>query len=131
MRLALLWACAGSPPSFEPGGLPPCPASPTCVSSLPGTSPAQAVEPLPYLRAPALQYALSQIGCTVVRAEPTWVHATCATAWLGFVDDVLLRTEGERIQVRSASRVGRHDLGENRRRVERLRAVVEGFDERP
>jgi len=52
------------------------------------------------------------------------IEAVARTPILGFRDDVVVRvratTDGTRIDVRSASRYGRHDLGTNARRVRNL-----------
>ena len=58
----------------------------------------------------------------IVTETADYVHALCRSRG-GFIDDVEFRlspNEGV-IHVRSASRSGLHDLGVNRRRVERLR----------
>lgn len=54
-----------------------------------------------------------------------YLHGVARTL-LGFRDDVefLLRPEAGEIAVRSASRVGRWDLGANRRRIERIRRAL-------
>ena len=55
-----------------------------------------------------------------------YLHAECASAVFGFVDDLelhLRRAEGI-IAVRSASRLGYSDLGVNRHRIENLRALL-------
>jgi uncharacterized protein (DUF1499 family) len=73
---------------------------------------------------------------TVILAEPrvkivseseTYLHVEFTSLLFRFVDDVecLLDVEGRNIQVRSASRVGKSDLGVNRERVERLRRSFE------
>lgn len=63
-------------------------------------------------------------GARVIREEPTYLYAQFRTRWLKFVDDVeFFADEGARVvHVRSASRVGRGDLGVNRARIEALRA---------
>jgi uncharacterized protein (DUF1499 family) len=61
------------------------------------------------------------------------IEATQKTFWYGFTDDVVVRVvqtpEGTRVDVRSKSRVGRSDLGQNARRVRmflaKLRATVD------
>ena len=63
-------------------------------------------------------------GAHVVERRADYLYATYTTPWLHFVDDVefwLDPTAGA-IQVRSASRIGRSDLGANRDRIEALRA---------
>ena len=54
------------------------------------------------------------------------IEATATTAWFGFKDDVVVRVRavegGSRVDVRSASRVGESDLGENAKRIRRYLA---------
>jgi uncharacterized protein (DUF1499 family) len=64
------------------------------------------------------------MGWTIVAAEPAAgrIEATATTRWLGFKDDVVVRIRpddagGSRVDVRSASRVGKSDLGANARRI--------------
>ena len=49
------------------------------------------------------------------------VEATDTTSWFGFKDDIVVRVRpqpgGSRVDVRSASRVGRSDVGKNAERV--------------
>jgi len=58
------------------------------------------------------------------------IEAVARTPILGFRDDVVVRvratTDGARIDVRSASRYGRHDLGTNAKRV---RALIDDIDD--
>jgi Protein of unknown function (DUF1499) len=58
------------------------------------------------------------------------IEAVARTPILGFRDDVVVRirptVDGARIDVRSASRYGRHDLGTNAKRV---RALVDDIDD--
>jgi uncharacterized protein (DUF1499 family) len=63
-------------------------------------------------------------GARVVRAEPTYLYAQFQTRWLKFVDDVeFFADEAVKVvHVRSASRIGRGDLGVNRARIEAIRA---------
>jgi uncharacterized protein (DUF1499 family) len=59
----------------------------------------------------------------VLRPEPRpgWIEAVDRTLVVGFYDDVVIRIDGDqkraRIDVRSASRYGRHDLGTNASRT--------------
>ena len=67
-------------------------------------------------------------GTTVVEENPGYAYAQCQTRWLKFTDDLeLALDESARvIHVRSASRIGRGDLGVNRKRVEAIRAAMAG-----
>jgi uncharacterized protein (DUF1499 family) len=57
------------------------------------------------------------------------IEATATTRWFGFRDDVVVRVGPEanvtRVDVRSVSRVGRGDAGENARRIRRYLTRVE------
>ena len=65
-------------------------------------------------------------GVEVVQSRPDYVYATCQTKLLKFVDDfeAWFDPAAGVVQVRSASRIGRKDLGVNRARVEALRAAL-------
>lgn len=56
-------------------------------------------------------------------------EATDRTAWFGFADDVVVRVrsdgDGNRIDVRSSSRVGRSDIGKNASRIRAYLAQLE------
>ena len=62
-------------------------------------------------------------GWEVVAIDPPSgrIEATDTTRWFGFKDDIVVRVRpdpnGSRIDVRSASRVGRSDVGKNAERV--------------
>ena len=63
-------------------------------------------------------------GVEIVQSRDDYVYATCQTRLLKFVDDFEAWYDPVAgvVQVRSASRVGRKDLGVNRSRVEVIRA---------
>lgn len=94
---------------------------------------APAVLPLPPAQAyeRSLQAARS-LGWEIVAAVPTEgrIEATDTTLLFGFKDDVVIRVAadgaGSRIDVRSASRVGRSDFGTNARRVQAYLAKLRG-----
>ena len=98
--------------------LPPCPATPNCVrtSRLFASSP----EPLFSLACSTLE----AIGASDVSADVTTRRAEAVFTVVFFKDDVTLLVEpyeeGAVLHIRSASRVGNHDLGVNRRRVRRF-----------
>ena len=108
--------------------LSPCPNSPNCVSSL-SEDKSHQVEPLTY-NAPldeAREILISVINSMkrseIVTAENNYLHATFTSFLFRFVDDVEFSFDDERkiIDVRSASRTGYYDFGQNRRRVEEIR----------
>lgn len=110
-----------------------CPGTPNCVCS-DAADPSHAVAPF-HLAVPAAdawRAAAAAIGrmvrCRIVEDTGGYLRAECRSALFGFVDDLELelRPEAAVLAVRSGSRTGRYDFGVNRRRVERLRALLRG-----
>jgi uncharacterized protein (DUF1499 family) len=68
----------------------------------------------------------------VVEDRGDYLHATATSLVWRFTDDLefLFATPGE-IQARSCARVGYGDFGVNRRRIERIRALVEAPEANP
>jgi uncharacterized protein (DUF1499 family) len=107
----------------------PCPASPNCVSSeaqdshrVPGFTLTKSSDPA----WAAVAQTLAALPRTkIITQTADYLHAECTSAIFRFVDDLelQLRSDGT-IAVRSASRLGYGDMGVNRRRVERLRALL-------
>lgn len=60
---------------------------------------------------------------TVITADDGYIYAECRTEKMRFVDDFEARVDAAAgvIHVRSASRLGRRDMGVNRARVETIR----------
>ena len=91
-----------------------------------------AVEPLP-LKADGAAESLRVLtgvlqampGVTVVEQKDNYVRAQAQTRWLKFIDDLefWIDPQDARIEVRSASRMGRKDFGVNRQRLEAIRAA--------
>lgn len=132
LLIPLLGGCSAPPPQnigVVDNHLHPCPQTPNCVSSETAAEDKEhAIAPLTYsgsqaqARARLEQLLRSQERVKLVTAEAGYLHAEFTTQVMRFVDDVefLFVTPG-RIEVRSASRVGRSDLGANRTRIEALR----------
>jgi len=134
--LGTLWGCGpGAPGPGAPdrlgerdGLLTPCPDTPNCVSS-DATDADHRVDPLALAGEPreawtVLEEVLRDMPRTrIVEAEGEYLHAEVRSFVFRFVDDVEfhLRPQAGVIAVRSASRIGRSDLGVNRRRVESIR----------
>ena len=114
------------------GRLASCPDSPNCVSS-DATDPSHHVPAftivLPVNEAWRLvREAVTEIPRTeIAEVTDNYLHAKCRSAIFRFVDDLELelRPGDGIIAVRSASRTGYSDFGVNRRRVERLRSVLQ------
>jgi uncharacterized protein (DUF1499 family) len=66
-------------------------------------------------------------GAKVVKSEPGYLYAQFTTRLMKYVDDVEFWFDpaANVIHVRSASRVGRGDLGVNRKRIEAVRAALD------
>jgi uncharacterized protein (DUF1499 family) len=125
----LALGCAGTPPPKTPAGtLPPCPDKPNCVSSLAPDADHRA-EPY-HVRAgewAAVRTAVAALPRTaIVEERPGYLHAESHSRIFRFVDDLelLASPTGDRVDVRSASRVGYGDWGVNRARVESLREAL-------
>jgi uncharacterized protein (DUF1499 family) len=69
------------------------------------------------------------MGWRIVDNSLTRIEATDTTPWFGFQDDVVIRLsetgEGVRVDVRSASRLGRGDVGANAKRIRDYFEAVE------
>src|SRR5947207_1173803 len=66
-------------------------------------------------------------GAKVIKSEPGYLYAQFTTRLMKYVDDVEFWFDpaANVIQVRSASRVGRGDMGVNRKRIEAVRAALQ------
>jgi uncharacterized protein (DUF1499 family) len=113
------------------GSLAPCPDTPNCVHTglrhPEGTQPILLTEGIEHGalvdRVQAVVEAMPRLSI-VTRAD-RYLHAEERSRFMRFVDDVeLLLTDDRELIVRSASRLGRSDLGVNSRRVERLRELL-------
>jgi len=114
------------------GKLRPCPNTPNCVGSEYAEQ-THFVDPLPLtpkitdveLAAvrQKMEHALRALGGDIQRVDPNYIWATFSTPLFRYVDDMEVRfTDEGLIHVRSASRVGRSDFGQNKKRVAALRA---------
>lgn len=110
--------------------LKPCPNKPNCVSSQEDSSKNSYVAPFK-LSIPTNQ-AIQRIKKEILTIERTQLvnetfnglHITFKSRIFGFIDDVDLLLINDTVHVRSASRVGYSDLGANRKRVEKIRALL-------
>jgi uncharacterized protein (DUF1499 family) len=130
VRFAMLGQSSqsGEAPGSISGTLAPCPDKPNCVCSEFGEDAAHYIAPLDYSGTSSEQawgdvlQIIKELGGGVVAANDEYIAATFSSALFGFVDDVECRLDASqnRIQIRSASRVGHSDLGVNRKRVETM-----------
>ena len=68
----------------------------------------------------------SMAGAEVIKSDTDYLYVQFTTRWMKFVDDVEFWFDpvNNVILVRSASRVGRGDLGVNRQRIEAVRDAL-------
>jgi len=129
-----LFSCAGTRPKnlgVNDSRLAPCPSSPNCVSS-DDADPAHSVSAFQLAVPPAearraVHSTVAGLPRTkIITATDDYLHAECSSAVFGFVDDLELhlRPAQNLIAVRSAARLGRSDLGVNRKRMENLRSLL-------
>lgn len=110
------------------GKLAACPQTANCVCSEHASS-ADFIEPFTYPVGPDIwlnmKQAIIQVGGQIERQEAEYMHATFTSSIFRFIDDVELRLDRDNnvIHIRSASRVGRSDLGVNKKRVEKIRSA--------
>ena len=108
--------------------LQPCPGTPNCVSSL-ARDTDFFIEPLslsknnPDHSWQRIAEIVVSLGGEIVRQDERYLHAVFTSSVFRFRDDLELVLEQDYIDVRSASRAGKSDLGKNRERVEKLRAT--------
>ena len=131
--LLAMAACGAPVPDavgMNDGRLAPCPNTPNCVHT--GLQHPEGTRPMllrPEWRSSEVVTGVSSVlsrmpRVTISRGTDVYLHAEFRSRMLRFVDDLeVLVADGELI-VRSASRLGRSDLGVNARRVERLRSAL-------
>ena len=135
--MTILSAIARQPDNLgvHDGKLAPCPDTPNCVSSQ-AEDDAHRMAPIPFdgdadeALARLKAVLAAQPRTTIISAEGDYLHAECASLLFRFVDDVefLVDRDAKVIHFRSASRIGRSDLGVNRKRIE---AIRKDFDSLP
>jgi len=110
------------------GRLAPCRRTPNCVSSHADPTDRQHyIAAIPF-RGDAMAAVRRAVAAmpraTVISEKENYLYAEFRSKLLGYVDDVEFFYDGNAIQVRSASRLGRRDFNVNRNRVEQLRALI-------
>jgi len=117
---------------LEKGLLRACPNTPNCVNSENPHS-SSYIKPLTFTDMPPqawqrIKQIVRSLGGEIKTENSHYLHATFSTRIFRFVDDLELRMDDGKpqIHVRSASRVGRSDLGKNRSRVEEIRSRFNG-----
>ena len=115
---------------FTNGRLADCPDSPNCVMTQAADVKHQ-IAPIPFEGSPddamkQLKAVIATIPRMIIVSETlNYIHAEVTSLTFRFTDDVefAIDAEAKVIHFRSASRVGRSDLGINRARMERIRSA--------
>jgi uncharacterized protein (DUF1499 family) len=108
------------------GKLAACPGTPNCVNSQSDNTQSK-IDALPGVSIAELkQVVTAMAGATVIEEKDNYLYAEFKSKLMGYVDDVefYLESSTNSIQVRSASRLGKSDLGVNRKRVEEIRSKL-------
>ena len=105
-----------------------CPDTPNCVSTQ-DEDEQHKIEPLPLSSSP--QDAIAKLaniinsmeGGEVITQSNDYIHAEFTSKIMGFRDDIefYIGPQNPVIQVRAAARLGKSDLGVNRKRIEAIR----------
>ncbi len=120
---------AGEKPNnlgVKDGKLAACPGSPNCVNSQSQDSQSK-IAPLPAMAIADLRKLIEGMErTTIVEQTDNYLYAEFKSKLMGYVDDVefYLDPNENVIHVRSASRLGKSDLGVNRTRIEEIRAKL-------
>lgn len=77
----------------------------------------------------AVQSMVQELDWEIAAVTENSIEATATTRWFGFKDDVVIRLratdQGVRVDMRSASRVGKSDVGTNAARIEAFLSALE------
>lgn len=109
------------------GKLTACPGTPNCVNSQSDNLQAK-IEPLPATSIAEIKKVVESMERTnIIEETDNYLYAEFKSKLMGYVDDVefYLDPEANAVQVRSASRLGKSDLGVNRKRVEEIRSKLQ------
>ncbi len=112
------------------GKLAPCPETPNCVCSQ-SEDAEHKIEPLPYVDIEDIKKVVNNMErTTIVEENENYLYAEFKSKLMGFVDDVEFQKDdiNQVVHVRSASRLGKSDLGVNRKRVEAIRQSLEAIE---
>ena len=108
------------------GKLAACPGTPNCVSSQ-SEDPQSKIDPLAMVSIADLKTIVENMErTTIIEVTDNYLYAEFTSKLMGYVDDVefYLDSEANVVHVRSASRLGKSDLGVNRKRIEEIRSQL-------
>jgi uncharacterized protein (DUF1499 family) len=108
------------------GKLAACPETPNCVNSQSDDAQSK-IAALPAVSIAEIKKVVNAMeGSSIIEEKDNYLYAEFKSKLMGYVDDVefYLDSNGNSVQVRSASRLGKSDLGVNRKRVEEIRSKL-------
>ena len=106
-----------------------CPNKPNCVLSTSNIK-RETIEPFALINNNAQQswkqltQAISQNGGNILINDGAYLHAVFTSSIFRFKDDFEAKIMDQFIHIRSASRAGKSDLGQNRKRVEKFELFI-------
>lgn len=110
-----------------------CPNTPNCVSSQ-DEDQEHKIEPISFNSSP--EDAISKLAsiingmerAEIISQSNDYIHAEFTSKLMGFRDDIefYIAVPAQTIQVRAAARLGKSDLGVNRKRIEAIRTAFNG-----
>ncbi|WP_411823091.1 DUF1499 domain-containing protein [Leptospira sp. 'Mane'] len=133
----LLISCTGSRPSnlgIKDGKLTACPSTPNCISSFSETNDAEHFRsPITYKKALPEAFAIlkkritEQDRTNILKEDGNYIYVEFTTLIMRYVDDVefYFDEKNKLLHFRSASRLGKSDLGVNRKRIEKILTGLE------
>ena len=134
LSVTITVAVAAKQLGVQNGRLAPCPDSPNCVSTqAPPDDGQHYAPPIPFTgdAKKAMRAVSEAVEATprskVVTKDKRYLHAEVRSLVFRFTDDVEFYVDNAAkvIHFRSASRVGRGDMGVNRKRMDKLRSTIE------
>ena len=111
----------------DDGKLAACPGTPNCVNSQ-SDDPQSKIAPLPPVAIAEIKRVVEGMErTTIIEETDNYLYAEFQSKLMGYVDDVefYLDSAANVVHVRSASRLGKSDLGVNRKRVEEIRSKLQ------
>ena len=126
---------SGPIPGLINGKLTKCPEKPNCVCSEFKEDSAHFVQPIVFqneaiIGIEVIKEIVVEMGGVVDSESDQYLAATFSSNLFGFVDDFEIRIDSDQknIQLRSASRVGKSDLGANLKRVDQFKSLMASVD---
>lgn len=123
----------GSAAGLVEAKLSPCPSTPNCVCTEHPNDDSHYTEAVAFSDRQndsilnLITDAIEQSGGVITKTEDNYIAATYTSKLFRYVDDFEVRIDknNQLIHIRSASRVGKSDLGANLKRIESFRALLE------